>query len=149
MKFKVLFAAFAMLAAISCGDSSKEDAPDPRENTQYKGTVSVLYNSEIVENPDVFIDYIPSEDGTKVSLLFNKIRFVPAMPPIDVTVPEIDVTVSSDRLLLSCDNIVPLAAGGEFPRYLVTGMRGSVVGDQMEFSLNFGSYPTTFSGKKQ
>lgn len=67
---------------------------------------------------------------------------------IDVTIPSIEVSATKDGATLSCASVVPLAMGGEYPRYTVTDFTGSIKGDDMQFSLNFGDYPTVFKGKK-
>ncbi|MBQ7459324.1 MAG: TonB-dependent receptor plug domain-containing protein [Bacteroidales bacterium] len=74
-------------------------------------------------------------------------RFIPTMPvTIDVTIPNVNLSVAQDAIILQCDNVVPLAMGGEYPRYTVTALSGSLKGDELEFSLNFGDYPTSFQG---
>ena len=37
--------------------------------------------------------------------------------------------------------------GGEYPRYTVTDLKGSIVGKEISFSLHFGSVPTSYKGK--
>lgn len=65
---------------------------------------------------------------------------------IDVTIPDIEMSVTDDTVLLSCDRVVPLALGGEYPRYTVTAFSGQLKGEELSFSLNIGDYPTSFRG---
>jgi hypothetical protein len=44
--------------------------------------------------------------------------------------------------------VVPKALGGDYPRYTVTNLTGKIVGNELTFSLNFGSYPTSYRGTK-
>ena len=46
------------------------------------------------------------------------------------------------------DGVVPLALNGPVERYMVTGLAGSIKGDEIEFSLNFGDFPTKYRGTK-
>ena len=39
--------------------------------------------------------------------------------------------------------------GGEYERYTVTNLTGTLKDDELAFSLNFGSTPTSFKGTKQ
>ena len=48
----------------------------------------------------------------------------------------------------SCDNVVPLALGGEYPKYNVTALSGTLEGGNLSFGLNFGAYPTRFNGTR-
>lgn len=110
----------------------------------------MVYNENSFDNEDIEVNFTPSEDGTTASVTIYKIRFVPQMPvTIDVTIPDIDLTVTKDAILLACDNVIPLAMGGEYPRYTVTQLEGTLKDDSLEFSLNFGSSPTAFKSVKQ
>ena len=93
------------------------------------------------------MNFTPSEDGKTASITIFKIRFVPQMPvTIDVTIPHVGLTATSTEVILICDEVIPLAMGGEFPRYTVTNLTGSIKDGSLEFSLNFGDIPTTFKG---
>ncbi|MBR1869603.1 MAG: hypothetical protein IJ799_06030 [Bacteroidales bacterium] len=144
MKTKLLSAAIGLLVLAAC--SQKEDEPvyESKEGS-YVGTVTVHSKSGVVENENVTVEYIPQ--GNTASIVFHQIRFVPAMPPLDVTVPEILVEASSGtEAVLTCSRVIPLALGGEFPQYEVTDFEGKVSAESLSFSLNFGSTPTSFAG---
>lgn len=134
------------LLAVAC---TKEPEILTPETADYKGTVTVIYQETAFDNENIEVDFVPSEDGKTASITIYAIRFVPQMPvTIDVTIPSIVLTPSTDKISLSCDTVIPLAMGGEYPRYTVTNLKGTIVGEQMEFSLNFGDYPTSFKGYK-
>ena len=79
----------------------------------------------------------------------HQIRFVPQMPVIiDITIPGIALNSTDDKIALKCDSVIPQAMGGEVPRYKVTGLKGEIVDDELWFSLNFGSFPTSFRGAR-
>lgn len=140
---------FAALLFVGCG---KVDSDEPLlpEESNYVGTVTVQFEGAPFDNENISVDFTPAEDGLSASITIHQIRFVPQMPvTIDVTVPGIDLQRSKEKILLSCERVVPLAMGGEFPRYTVTGLSGEISGDTLVFSLNFGDYPTSFKGQRR
>jgi len=52
----------------------------------------------------------------------------------------------SEKLLLSGDNIIPLAMGGEFPAYTITELTGEITPQTISCEMMCGTYPLTFSG---
>lgn len=149
MKKNSILLALAAWAVLACNKPEPEKLPVP-ETADFKGTVTVVYKETPFDNEDIEVNFTPSEDGKTASVTIYKIRFVPQMPvTIDVTIPNIDLTVTKDAILLSCDEVIPLAMGGEYPRYTVTGLTGTQKDDALEFSLHFGDYPTSFKGTRQ
>ena len=147
MKAKSFFAAVAALLLAACGKEAPETPIVPTESA-YIGTVTVTYQGADFDNENIQVDFLPSEDGTTASVLLHQIRFVPQMPvTIDVTVPDIKLQSTTKEVILSCETCIPLAMGGEYPRYTVTGFKGEIAGDELTFSLNFGDYPTSFKGR--
>jgi hypothetical protein len=149
MKTKMIFAALVAMTLIGCGKAEPETPIVPQES-DYKGTVTVMYKGEPFDNENIQVNFTPSEDGKTASIIIYKIRFVPQMPvTIDVTIPNVAVQSTTEKILLSCESTIPLAMGGEYPRYTVTDLKGEIVGKEMSFSLNFGDSPTSFQGQAQ
>lgn len=147
MKAKHLLFAFVAMSLIGCGKETPE-MPLVPEESDYVGTVTVVYNEAPFDNEGIRVNFTPSEDGQTASITLHQIRFVPQMPvTIDVTIPDIALQSSTEKIVLSCERCIPLAMGGEYPRYTVTDLRGEIVGDELTFSLNFGDYPTSFKGR--
>lgn len=145
MKTNKLFMALTALALLACNQKDPE-VITPKE-ADYKGTVTVVYEGEPFSTENIEVSFTPSEDGKTADITIYQIKFVPKMPvTIDVTIPGVELKSTPTEILLSCDNVIPLAMGGEFPRYKVTGMKGAIMSGNLEFSLNFGEYPTTYSG---
>lgn len=118
------------------------------EEAYYIGTVSVLYNGETVDNENIKVKFTQLEDGVTATIKIYRIRFVPKMPVrVDVTIPNISMDTNNDVITFSCDKVIPLALGGEYPKYTVTNLNGEVVGSTLKFDLNFGEYPTSFVGQ--
>lgn len=145
----MIFAALVAMTLIGCGKAEPETPIVPQES-DYKGTVTVMYKGEPFDNENIQVNFTPSEDGKTASIIIYKIRFVPQMPvTIDVTIPNVAVQSTTEKILLSCESTIPLAMGGEYPRYTVTDLKGEIVGKEMSFSLNFGDSPTSFQGQAQ
>lgn len=109
--------------------------------------MTVIYQEEPFDNENINVNFTPSDDGRTASITIHQIRFVPKMPvTIDVTIPGIALQSTTEKILLTCEKVIPLALGGEYPRYTVTGLKGEIVGNEMTFSLLFGDYPTSFKG---
>ena len=148
MNIKHIMPLVAIVLLISC-----QKEPRPEELVpgamDFLGTVSVISKGETFHNKDKKICFSPSEDGTSATLIIYHIKFVPAMPvTIDVTIPNVQIVREGERVLLAADNVIPLALGGEYPKYLVTNLTGVQEGDRLDFSLNFGENPTSFSGTR-
>lgn len=145
---KTLLMLAAMAALFAC---KKADEPVVNPGTtQFVGSVWVEYQGQEYENENIAVDFILSEDKKAADVQINQIRFVPQMPvTVDTVIP---VTVSSNGNALTFtaqDNIYPHSpAGVEQTKYQVTSLKGTVTGQELSFSLNFGPYPTRFSGKK-
>ena len=149
MKLNRMILAFAALALLACNKEEKNETP-VAEAGDYKGVVTVEASSGTFDNEDIEVNFTPSEDGATASITINKIRFVPQMPvTIDVTIPNVGLTSTKNGFQLACDNVIPLAMGGGYERYTVTNLTGTLKDDELAFSLNFGSTPTSFKGTKQ
>lgn len=144
MKTKLLVLAFCLVSLTAC--HTPIDGPLAPGENYYLGTVSVLYEGEYFNNEDIKVLFSP--EGNRASITLHRIRFVPKMPVrIDVTIPDIQLQEGSDGVFtFSCTNVIPLALGGEYPRYTVTDLKGNVSEQHLSFSLNFGDYPTSFTG---
>lgn len=149
MKAIRLFVALLGMLLVSCGKETPEKPLVPEES-DYVGTVTVIYQEAPFDNENISVNFTPSEDGQIASITLRQIRFVPQMPvTIDVTIPDITLQSTTEKIILSCERIIPWAMGGEYPRYTVTGLQGEIVGKELEFSLHFGDYPTSFKGQSK
>lgn len=147
MKATRLFAALLGVLLVSCGKETPA-MPLVPEESDYVGTVTVIYQETPFDNENISVNFTPAEDGQTGSITLHQIRFVPQMPvTIDVTIPDIRLQSTPEKILLSCERTIPLAMGGEYPRYTVTGLQGEIAGQELTFSLNFGDYPTSFKGQ--
>lgn len=150
MKHLIRLAAIATLLTIF-SVSCKKDEPAPVPvKADYSGTVTVTFRGADYDTENIQVNFTPSADGTTADILINKIKFVPQMPvTLDITIPGVTVTSVKDGFVLSGDGLIPLAMGGEFPQYTVMGLSGTISGNEINFSLQFGDYPTSYKGTKQ
>ena len=145
MKITNLLAIATTLLLMACNKPAQPIVP---EESNFKGIVTVIYQDAPFQNENIEVNFKPSADGKTGSLTIYQIKFVPQMPvTIDVTIPNINVTSTPEQINLECAQVIPLAMGGEYPRYTVTDLKGSIVGKEISFSLNFGSVPTSYKGK--
>ena len=112
--------------------------------------MTVVFRGETVPSEDVEISVSYEEDGT-LSLLFNQVKFVPQMPvSLDVKVAGITYIYKDGVVTFAGDGIVPTygVVDAEMPEYTVTGLTGTISGNKLRFSLNFGAVPTSYEGSQ-
>lgn len=151
---KICFALAACLAALVSGCS--KDTPDGPDNpgdvapaaSEYVGTMTVNASGTENVSENVTVE-VTEESASAVTLVFRKVKFVPQMPmSLDVTVPGVKCMPEKDgTFTLSGDGIVPTALAMPYPKFTVTGLSGTLGGGSLEVSLNFGEYPTAYSGR--
>jgi hypothetical protein len=144
-KLLMLFAAVALLAA--CGKEGGDEMPSGE--LAYKGTMEVEFRGETVptENVVVTVDY--DKEKKTMDLLFHQVKFVPQMPvTLDILVPGIPVLILGGKISFSGEGIVPTTGGLPYEQYTVTGLAGALDEKGITFSLNFGSFPTSYSGTR-
>lgn len=148
MKLLKFFALAAMLFGMVACDNEKAPEPviDLDTTTAYNGTVSVIVAGQEISTTNSVIEIDPSEDGKSFNIVFKMIRFVPQMPALDITIPAIGYVVADEAISFAAESIIPLCLGGEFPQYLVTGLRGSITATSIDLSLKFGDFQTSFRG---
>lgn len=150
MKLIKLFAIAAMAFGLVACDNGEETLEPPfKGNTGYVGTVSVVVDGATVDTPDTAVGIEPRNDGSMLmDIKFGAVKFVPAMPALDITVPSVSYTLEDGVAKLSGSNIIPICMGGEFPMYTVTTLTGTVDPSTIKLDLNFGQYPTKYVGYK-
>lgn len=150
---KTIYLMLAFAAVFAGCDKSEKENEEPvnvLKSTDYSGTLTVNASSGAFDTENVKVSYIATEKADSASIILYQVKFSPRMPvSLDVTVPGIVVKKTAKGAILTCDSIVPLAMGGEFPNYTVKGFEGEIIDDELTFSLNFGSTPTSYQGKAQ
>ena len=145
-----MFALAAILVSCDKSDKENEETLPVLKSTDYSGTLTVNASSGAFDTDSIKVSFNATERADSASIILYKVKFSPRMPvSLDVTIPGIVVNKTEKGAILSCDSIVPLAMGGEYPNYTVKGFQGEIMDDQLTFSLKFGSTPTSYQGKAQ
>ena len=155
MKRNVIYLLTLLIIVANACLSSKNDDPeliiDPPFENLYKGVMSVVYQDQTYPNDSIAVSLSLNAANDSVDIQINQIRFVPSMPvTIDLIVPSVPCTVRQDgSVTFAGTGIVPVMLNGAaYPMYTVTDLQGSADSGQCVFSLNFGSFPTSYTGQR-
>lgn len=136
------------LMPVSC---SKVETEITRESPKYQGDMTVEYEGSLVRTSGVSVQVEVNEDAGMLDIKMLKVKFVPQMPvKLDILIPSVKIdSKEGDTIFFSGEGIVPIAMGGKFEKFTVTGLEGKIVNASpsvLSFSLNFGEYPTSYVG---
>ena len=139
---KLILIASMLLAVAGCSKSNVNEEKEAPRSSVYSGNLNVVAGGKdnVTEGVEVNADI--DKDGV-LTLVFHKVKFVPQMPV------SLDVKYSREAdgsLLLSGDGIVPITMMQPYPKYTVTGLSGKMSDKALSISLNFGEFPTSYSG---
>lgn len=143
-----LIAAVSVVAA-ACSKNEPVKIIETPAETVYSGTMTVVAGGKDNVSENVKVNVNLQEDGT-ATIIFNKVKFVPQMPvSLDVTVPGVKYEVRENEIILSGNDIVPLAMGMPYAKYKVTSLSGKIIAGKLNISLNFGEFATSYVGDAQ
>lgn len=143
-----LIAAVSVVAA-ACSKNEPVKIIETPAETVYSGTMTVVAGGKDNVSENVKVNVSFQEDGT-ATIIFNKVKFVPQMPvSLDVTVPGVTCETRENEIILSGNDIVPLAMGMPYAKYNVTSLSGKIISGKLSISLNFGGYATSYVGDAQ
>ena len=145
--FNAFLIAAALTVAAACSKNEPEKIIETLTETVYSGTMTVVADGK--DNVSENVNVSPQDDGT-ATIIFNKVKFVPQMPvSLDVTVPGVKCEIRENEIILSGNDIVPLAMGMPYAKYNVTSLTGKIVAGKLTISLNFGEFATSYVGDAQ
>lgn len=143
-----LIAAVSVVAA-ACSKNEPVKIIETPAETVYSGTMTVVAGGKDNVSENVKVNVNLQDDGT-ATIIFNKVKFVPQMPvSLDVTVPGVKCEIRKNEIILSGNDIVPLAMGMPYAKYKVTSLSGKITAGKLTVSLNFGEYATSYVGDAQ
>ena len=120
-----LIAAVSVVAA-ACSKNEPVKIIETPAETVYSGTLTVVAGGKDNVSKNVNVNVNLQEDGT-ATIIFNKVKFVPQMPvSLDVTVPGVKCEIRENEIILSGNDIVPLAMGMPHAKYNVTSLNGKI-----------------------
>lgn len=143
-----LIAAVSVVAA-ACSKNEPVKIIETPAETVYSGTMTVVAGGKDNVSENVNVNVNLQDDGT-ATIIFNKVKFVPQMPvSLDVTVPGVTCEIRENEIILSGNDIVPLAMGMPYEKYKVTSLSGKITAGKLTVSLNFGEFATSYAGDAQ
>lgn len=143
-----LIAAVSVVAA-SCSKNEPVKIIETPAETVYSGTMTVVAGGKDNVSENVNVNVNLQDDGA-ATIIFNKVKFVPQMPvSLDVTVPGVKCEIRENEIILSGNDIVPLAMGMPYAKYKVTSLNGKITAGKLTVSLNFGEFATSYAGDAQ
>lgn len=150
MKFlKAFLIAAVSVVAAACSKNEPVKIIETPAETVYSGTMTVVAGGKDNVSENVKVNVNLQEDGT-ATIIFNKVKFVPQMPvSLDVTVPGVTCEIRENEIILSGNDIVPLAMGMPYAKYNVTSLSGKIIAGKLTVSLNFGEFSTSYVGDAQ
>ena len=143
--------AAVLVVAAACSKNEPVKIIETPTETVYSGTMKVVADGKdnVSENVNVNVNVSLQDDGT-ATIIFNKVKFVPQMPvSLDVTIPGVKCEIRENVIILSGNDIVPLAMGMPYAKYNVTSLSGKIVAGKLTISLNFGEFATSYVGDAQ
>ena len=141
--------AAVLVVAAACSKNEPVKIIETPAETVYSGTMTVVADGKDNVSENVKVNVSFKEDGT-ATIIFNKVKFVPQMPvSLDVTVPGVTCETRENEIILSGNDIVPLAMGMPYERYKVTSLTGKITAGKLTISLNFGGFATSYAGDAQ
>lgn len=147
--FKAFLFAAVLVVAAACSKNDPVKIIETPTETVYSGTMTVVADGKYNVSENVKVNVSFQEDGT-ANIIFNKVKFVPQMPvSLDVTVPGVKCETRENEIILSGNDIVPLAMGMPYAKYNVTSLSGKIIAGKLTISLNFGGYATSYAGDAQ
>ena len=140
-----LIAAVSVVAA-ACSKNEPVKIIETPVETVYSGTLTVVADGKAKVSENVNVNVNLQDEGT-ATIIFNKVKFVPQMPvSLDVTVPGVKCEIRENEIILSGNDIVPLAMGMPYAKYNVTSLSGKITAGKLTVSLNFGEFATSYAG---
>lgn len=142
----LLSVACAALCMVAC-DNEDNKTPQKPKPKGYVGELSVdQTDGTFFKQQGVSVRYGINDDHT-IDIYMYRVQFAEAMPvKLDMTIPGVECNAVDGRTELSGERIIPLAMGGEFPRYTITGLRGTLTDSELHLSMTCGEFPLTYSG---
>lgn len=141
--------AASLVVAAACSKNEPVKIIETPTETVYSGTMTVVAGGKDNVSENVNVNVSPQDDGT-ATIIFNKVKFVPQMPvSLDVTVPGVKCEIRENEIILSGNDIVPMAMGMPYAKYNVTSLTGKITAGKLTVSLNFGEFATSYVGDAQ
>jgi hypothetical protein len=144
--------AFAIVSFLAYGcEKDNKESTALTEDITFSGRMTVDQldgTNYAVDGVRIKIEPSTSEGILTIEML--QVSFSPKMPvKLDMKIQEVMYSSSSKKIIISGNNIIPIAMGGEFPAYTITNLSGEIENGSITLSMICGNYPLTYSGTLQ
>lgn len=165
---KLFLLALAAIAFVACNDD-KEDNGLPAGYHYVTGNPYIVngllngqnmhfFGTSTTTDPKggVFVDdkaYFEFAGNDKMTIYMHTTRFAAEMPAVRMRIPTIEYTGSGNSVAFEVASIVPeafVAATGAYtpmPRYLITGLKGSIDGIRCKASFTCMGFKAEYEGQ--
>ena len=151
---RILYSMFlAAVLCVGCAKTENDDTgkkpDDMTDGVAYVGSVSVTQDDGSVFTKED-VEVIMTASGNTADMKMLKVKFASAMPiELDMTVRGIAYERKPEGYVISGNDLIPIAMGGEFPAYTITGLSGTAANGMLTFSMRCGKYPLQYSGERK
>ena len=138
----------SLLLLISCDNGENNIPKKPDQTRCFTGEMAVDQNDgTFYTQSEVQVDF--EIMGDKLNFKMYKVKFADGMPiKLDMAVEGVDYVTTEAGYAISGDGIVPFAMGGQFEKFTITKLIGSITDTQMTLSFICGEYPVTYTGSR-
>ena len=154
MKKLFFFLLCAALATTACSDSDADDETGQNGTNSLvtastfkaTGRMTVAGNEPFVKE-DVNAEVVLGNNQSAEIRIYG-VSFSARMPvTIDMVIPNVTYNKTVQQITLTGDNIIPMAGGNAYERYMVSGLQGTITADSLIISNNYSNIPTIYRGK--
>jgi hypothetical protein len=149
-QLKILVLAAITVFITACSNDENSEDTVIVDNGAYIGTLVVDQNdgtSYTQENVSVVVSIDTDTDYAEIRMM--EVSFAEGMPiKVNMTIPNVSIAKIPNGLSLNGNNIIPLALGGKFSKYIITDLTGKVTTQSISLELMCGEFPLSFSGVK-
>lgn len=138
-----------MFAFAACDDPDPGKQPAITDNNTYIGTLTVAQGTAgefILDDVEVLLTL--DEGGAGGDIEMFDVKFAQAMPlTLDMTIPDVAIALLlTGEYSISGEGIVPIAMGGPFRAYTITGLVGTATPTALSLNMLCGGIPVSYSG---
>ena len=145
MKKLFLLPFVALMAMLMACSSDDDGGNQPVFRKTFVGNL-LLRGSSIADDALCVLDV----DGKTASITLCGVKFAPAMPAMDITIPMLDCVKGKEGYMISGENVVPLAGGALMESFAISKVEASLKGDEFVLSaemamgsIGFSTVPAT------
>ncbi len=143
-------ASFFIAAALLLCSCSIHVPEVPQEKASgYVGTFHIVNSDGVPYQMEGRTGQLVREDG-RMDIILREVSFSPRMPlTLDLLIPDIPFSEKDGTVSLEAESVVPVSGGREYPKYVITSLKGSVTETRMQLTMDIGGCPSSYLGIKE